>query len=191
MIKFFGLRILWADERDPKSYSDGVRDGIHAADLKERKTQGSNNFVRQIKTEQVKSTTTKPIEDVLVIYMKADRGLAMLKELEVSHCLMPSWGETLTSETMKMWLGTSDEYAKMSIGQVFLLPENASTMGKEYDFIACKFKLQKQYVGGHINDDSFYRHEFFNQVCADRAECVQMSKRQALTEDVCQGTWDV
>lgn len=119
----------------------------------------------------------KELLQVLILFIKADRGSKLLSKMSQANSLYPEAVNDLYINTMKMWIGTEQEYAKSFIKNEFKRIATDENTAKEYDYIAVRLKLNKAYAGSSVNADSYERNQFFKAICEDCIPCIEFSKR--------------
>ncbi len=135
----------------------------------------SNNHLIQTDTQGLKRNA-----DCAIIFIKADRGEGIFKNIKESGCLLPEIAEQLYSVAQKLWVGRESYYNQSGLIHLFSYSGSKSEFGPEYDSIAILINL-----GGVKSvdvSDSFNRHEFFSNICENKCKCVKISNRLPLSK---------
>lgn len=135
----------------------------------------SNNHLIQTDTQGLKRNV-----DCAIIFIKADRGEAIVKNIKESGCLLPEIAEQLYSVAQKLWVGRESYYNQSGLLHLFSYSGSKSEFGPEYDSIAILINL-----GGVKSvdvSDSFNRHEFFSNICENKCKCMKISNRLPLSK---------
>lgn len=118
--------------------------------------------------------------DCAIIFIKADRGEAIVKNIKECGCLLPDIAEQLYSVAQKLWVGRESYYNQSGLLHLFSYSGCKSEFGPEYDSIAILINL-----GGVKSvdvSDSFNRHEFLSNICENKCKCMKISNRLPLSK---------
>ncbi len=119
------------------------------------------------------------IPTVLILFIKADDASTLIDNIKQKRKLYEGAETALFVNTMKMWVGNDSQYAISTLKKEFLRDECSDSFVKEYDYVAMRFELSREYKGYNRNDDSYERNEFFTDICKDGIKLVECSKRLA------------
>lgn len=140
-------------------------------------TQNGNYSSGHERDFQSEPTPQSVIPTVLVLFIKADDASTLIDSIKLKGKLYEGAENVLFVNAMKMWVGRDAQYRTSTIKTEFLRSECSDSFVKEYDYIAMRFELKREYKGYNKNEDSYERNEFFTHICKDEVKLIECSKR--------------
>jgi hypothetical protein len=124
----------------------------------------------------VPSVTDNNEVHVGILFIQAEAGMKLLEKINERKKLLPEYSNDLYLYTMFLWIGNESVFLNSLIERGFKIETNSGTVPKN-DFIMLRFKLVKNYTGFAKNAKDYERIEFFNAICQDELEIIQISNR--------------
>ncbi|MDO4932158.1 MAG: hypothetical protein Q4E63_05860 [Prevotellaceae bacterium] len=152
----------------------------------------SNDNVSTHDRERKEATVVQKVKPtVLVLFMKADDANALIETIKQKKALYAGIEEDLFVNAMKMWVGTDSQYNNSNVKMEFNRTTNMDSFVKEFDYVAMRFKLDKEYTGYEARADSYDRNQFFTNVCKDSVQLVESSGRLSFNDKITTDAYDV
>lgn len=133
----------------------------------------------------------KTIPTVLILFLKADDAKTLIDSVKQKGKLYEGAETALFVNTMKMWVGNDSQYAISTLKNEFSRDECSDSFVKEYDYVAMRFELSREYKGYNKNDDSYERNEFFSHICKDGIKLIECSSRLSFDASSTTEAYDV
>lgn len=134
--------------------------------------------------------TTRVKPTVLVLFIKADAN-TLIDAIKQKGALYKGADNELFVNSMKMWVGTVSQFENSSVKAEFKKAENTDSFVKEYDYIAMRFQLDKEYSGYNSGADSYERNQFFENICKDNVRLIECSERLSFNDNTTTEVYDV
>lgn len=163
------------------AFKEGVKEGIKRG-RKEGYNQCLVDYGFTESTNHHNEANTQSLKrdvDCAIIFIKADRGEAVVKDIKEKGHLTPQISEQLYSVAQKIWVGREAYYSKSNLSNLFNYSGSRSEFGPEYDSIAVLLKLGR--ITSVNVSDSFNIHELISNLCERKCECLNISNRLPLS----------
>lgn len=163
-----------ANIRAQKAYNVAYKDGYSA---------GYNDALNELPHKfkpQPKPIVEKP--DILVLFIKADRGSTIIDVLRNSRSLAGISPDKLVSDVFRVWAGTEKQYNSIGLASLFLCDGEHSSVGKEYDSVAIYLPYPKDANAITKLSDSFVIAEVMRKAVAQELNCNNISNRLSFSK---------
>lgn len=114
-------------------------------------------------------------DDVLILFVKADGGDKLLREIANSQQLQSDLSEDLYLNVINIWMGTTADFNRL-FANCFVLRESRGNSAP-LDFVMIKIDLQFQYGGLRKGKSSIERMNAIGKLCDDNVRISQISNR--------------
>lgn len=163
-----------ANRRAEKAYKIAYKDGYIA---------GYNDALNEQPHKynmQPKPKVENP--DILVLFIKADRGSTIIDVIRNSKSLAGISSDKLVSDVFRVWAGTEKQYNFIGLGSLFLCNAEFSNIGKEYDSVAISLPYPKSVSIIAKDSDSFTVAEVIRQAVTQKLTCINISNRLSFSK---------
>lgn len=159
--------------------------------LKQHRKQSNDNVSTHARERKEATVVQKVKPTVLVLFMKADDANALIETIKQKKALYAGIEKELFVNAMKMWVGTDSQYNNSNVKMEFNRTTNIDSFVKEFDYVAMRFKLDKEYTGYEARADSYDRNQFFSNICKDSVQLVEYSGRLSFNDKITTDAYDV
>lgn len=131
------------------------------------------------------------VSNYLVLFVKADEAKALIESIKQNGKLYVGAESALFVNSMKMWVGTEQQYNVSNLRKEFEREECKDSFATEYDYVAMRFLLSKSYTGWRNGDDSYERNKFFTEICKEEVPLLECSNRLSFQTNNTTEVYDV
>lgn len=163
-----------AEQIYKKAYNIAYKDGYSA---------GYNDALNEL-PHKFKPQTKPKVEkqDILVLFIKADRGSTIIDVLRSSRSLAGISSDKLVSDVFRVWAGTEKQFNSIGLASLFLCDGEHSSVGKEYDSVAISLPYPKDANAITKMSDSFAIAEVMRKAVAQELTCNNISNRLSFSK---------
>lgn len=115
--------------------------------------------------------------DILVLFVKADRTITSIDIIRKHHSLVGVNNNQLTSNVIRVWVGTEKEYQYSGLQELFNYNETQSDIGQEYDVVAIKIPYPTDIEHIDAKSDEFAIRQVVRKACEQGLSCTDISNR--------------
>lgn len=119
------------------------------------------------------------LQQVLLLFVKADSGNNVISALEAEMKLSPKYADDLYIETMNLWVGTEKEFNEV-VAPDFSHEDSKGDIPK-LDFVIIQVQLHGDFEGYKMGANTIDRMKFFQQICNKELAITRISKRLNFT----------
>ena len=118
--------------------------------------------------------------DILVLFVKADRTITLIDIIRKHHSLVGVNENQLTSNLIRVWVGTEKKYQNSRLQELFNYNETQSHIGQEYDVVAIKIPYPSGIEYIDAKSDEFAIRQVVRKACEQGLSCTDISNRISL-----------
>ena len=119
--------------------------------------------------------------DILLLFVKADRTSTLIDIIRKHHSLVGVNENQLTSNVIRVWVGTEKEYQDSKLQELFNYNETQSDIGQEYDVVAIKIPYPTDIEYIDAKSDEYAIRQVVRKACEQGLSCTDISNRISLS----------
>lgn len=118
--------------------------------------------------------------DILLLFVKANRTITLIDIIRKHHSLVGVNDNQLTSNVIRVWVGTEKKYQDSGLQELFNYNETQSQIGQEYDVVAIKIPYPTDIEYIDANSGEFAIRQVVRKACEQGLNCKDISNRISL-----------